>query len=442
MRLSRRSFVRVTSLSAGAALVPRSAGAALAGQAAGLGDWAAIRRLFELAPDRVHAALFFLASHPRPVREAVEEFRRRIDANPVDVVEEGAFGPLEHNLMVRSMTAVARYIGAQPQDVALTNSTTHGLGIVYQGLPLGPGDEVLTTAHDHIAHHDSVRLAVERSGATTRRVRLFEPHDASQATAEGLVRTLREAISSATRVLGVTWVHSSSGLKLPLEPLAAALREVNERREPSRRVILVVDGVHGLGACEPRIAETGVDVFVAGLHKWMLAPRGTGFVWARADVWARMRPMISSFLADDVYEAWLQGRAPDAPARATWFGMGGFQAYEHPWAIPSAVELHEAIGPDRVAERIRALNGAAREALSRMSHVRLRTPRDPGLTAGIIAFEVDGLEPEAAVKKLREHRIIASSGPYSPAYLRLSFGLANSESDVERAVAAVRALRA
>ncbi|MHB0972068.1 MAG: aminotransferase class V-fold PLP-dependent enzyme [Thermoanaerobaculia bacterium] len=75
--------------------------------------------------------------------------------------------------------------------------------------------------------------------------------------------------------------HSSSGVKLPLREIASAVREVNASRDAAKRVVLVVDGVHGLGAESPDVVATGVDVFVSGLHKWMLAPRGTGFVWAR-----------------------------------------------------------------------------------------------------------------------------------------------------------------
>ncbi len=320
MALSRRSFFGSTALAAGAALLPGEllarAGAA-APTPATLQDWDTVRGLFELSPDWVHASLFLLSSHPRPVREAMEKMRRALDANPADMLEESAFSKPEHNLDVRAAAAVARYIGASVEDVALTNSTTHGLAVAYHGLSLGPGDEILTTAHDHMVHVETARLVSARCGASVREVRLFEGHDASAATAEGLVRTLRDAIAPATRVLGVTWVHSSSGLKLPLRRLADAVREVNEKREPGRRVTLLVDGVHGLGADDPRVAETGIDVFVSGLHKWMLGPRGTGIVWARPELWARMRPINLSYNAEELYLAWMEGRAPQPPARAS-----------------------------------------------------------------------------------------------------------------------------
>jgi len=205
-------------------------------------------------------------------------------------------------------------------------------------------------------------------------------------------------------------------------------------------VLLVVDGVHGMGNSDPHATELGADLLVSGLHKWMLAPRGTGFVWARPEVWARMRPGHVSFSSQELYVAWMEQRPPRPPVQASWFGPGGFQAYEHLWAIPAAVEMHEAIGPARIKQRIQALNGRLREGLSAMPHVKLRTPRDPELCAGLTAFEVEGMPPEDAVKKLREQRVIASTSPYTPTYARLSFGIANSEADVERSLAAMRTL--
>jgi isopenicillin-N epimerase len=447
MILSRRRFVHATSLSAGvAALLPERL---LADQATrkveapeDLRDWAGVQRLFGLSPSWVHASLFFLASHPRPVREAIERYRRELDENPHDTVEHHGFAAFPETAMAASVAAVARYVGGRPDDVALTNSTTGGLTLLHHGLPLKAGDEVLTTAHDHVVHHEAIRTATGRSGATWRRVPLFTPHDASAATEASLVGALRAAIVPRTRVLAVTWVHSSSGLKLPITAVAAMVKEVNASRPEAERVLLVVDGVHGIGTDETTVAASGVDAFAAGLHKWMLGPRGTGFVWAKPEVWARMHPVHPSFASLELYDAWADEKPAAGPAKAGWFGLGGFQAYEHVWAIPAAVELHERIGRARVAARIRELNGAARQELSRIGHVRLRTPLDPALSAGITAFEVDGLTPDDVVKRLREKKIIATTSPYKVTYPRLSFGLANSEADVEKSVAAVRSLRA
>ena len=160
MALSRRGFLGAAALSGGAAVLPTKllARVSAAPPAADLQDWGAVRGLFDLSPDYVHASLFLLSSHPRPVRDAVERYRKQLDGNPADTVDRGAFGPPEGNLTLRAVEAIARYIGASVDEVTLTNSTTHALAVAYQGLPLGPGDEILTSEHDHFVHHEAVRL--------------------------------------------------------------------------------------------------------------------------------------------------------------------------------------------------------------------------------------------------------------------------------------------
>lgn len=438
---SRRRFITAASASAGAAAVlPLRAGEPATAPPADLHDWGAVRAQFNLSADYVHASLFFIASHPRPVQRAIEELRTRMDANPFLAIEHGAFGSPDENLHLRACAAVARYIGGRADEIALTSNTTSGLAVTYLGLPLKPGDEILTTEHDHYVHHEAIRFATERSGATWRKIALFPAHDASGASIDSIVAKLRGAMSPATRVLGITWVHSSSGVKLPLREIAAAVAAVNATRSATDKVVLVVDGVHGLGAEAPEVAKSGIDVFVAGLHKWMLGPRGTGFVWAKPEVWATMRPIIPTFAAEEPYNAWAAGKSPAGPARASWMTPGGFESYEHHWAIPAAIGFHEAMGPSRVTARIHELNGAARSALAKMPRIQLRTPLSQEVSAGITAFEIEGMKPEDVVKQLLERRVIASTSPYGITYARVSFGVANSMSDVEKTLAAIRAV--
>jgi|SRR5436190_2971087 len=93
-------------------------------------DWESVRREFELAPDYVHLALFFLASHPRPVRQAIEQYRARIDANPFVAVESAIFEPTNGNIPLQVCRSIASYIGGDAQDIALTQNKNLSAGIV------------------------------------------------------------------------------------------------------------------------------------------------------------------------------------------------------------------------------------------------------------------------------------------------------------------------
>jgi isopenicillin-N epimerase len=375
-------------------------------------DWASVRRQFRLAPGWTHLGGLLLASHPAPVRRAIERHRRGLDANPVHYLHER--GPAQEAAVLR---AAGAYLRARPTDIALTDSTTMGLGLLYNGLELRSGDEVLTTTHDFFATHEALRLKAGRSGASVRRVTLYR--NAARATQDEIVSSLVGAVGPRTRVIALTWVHSSTGVKLPLARI---------RRELGRRSVLIcVDGVHGLGVESASVGSLGCDFLVAGCHKWLFGPRGTGLVWGRTTSWDSVSATIPSFSG---------GATPGAEMTP-----GGFHSFEHRWALAEAFRFHMRIGKRRVEQRIHALNRRLKAGLASMSHVTLMTPRSDALSAGLVCFSVDRLSPDAVVEALRRRRIIATVTPYNPPYARLAPGLLNTPADVDRALRAIRALR-
>lgn len=401
-------------------------------------SWSAVRREFDIDPQFIHLGLFYLTSHPRVVREAIESYRKKLDFNPFITVEHGLFESDDDNMPLKVTRALAGYTGASADDFALTSNTTTGLALAYHGLPLKKGDEVLTTDQDHVVHHEAIRLATERVGATWRRIPLFDSYETI--SADGIVDRIRKAIRPATRVVGVTWVHSSSGLRLPISRIGDAVAEANRNRAAGERILLVVDGVHGLGVENPNIPALNCDVLSAGTHKWLFGPRGTGFLWARPEVWATMRPTIPSFTSAELYDAWSEERPPKGPARANWFSPGGFLPFEHHWAVPAAVEFHQKIGPARITERIHELNRQFKNGLNSMKHVRRLTPMSDELSAGMVVFDVNGMKPADVTKRLLEKKIIATTTPYAITHPRVAFGILNNEDEVKKTLAAVAAL--
>jgi selenocysteine lyase/cysteine desulfurase len=418
--MNRRQLLVRSGVALGAAALAsarRAHAASIAGDER-LDDWDAVRALFDVDPSVAHLAGFFLVSHPRPVREAIERYRRELDHNPIQCWHERH---VERDAAIAA--AAAAYLEVDAADVALTDSTTMGLGLVYTGMRLGEGDEILTSHHDHYSTRTALDFGVLQSGAKIVRVPLYE--QSREASVDGIVASVLSRLSARTRVVAMTWVHSKTGLRLPVRAIADALA-ARAAEQGFARPLLCVDGVHGLGAVPGTPAELGCDVLIAGTHKWIFAPRGTGIVWARPEVWAEIAPAIPPFGRHDV--------------PGTYHSPGGFHSFEHRWAVDEAFRLHEKIGRERVYERVRALNAPILAELAAMPHVALHTPEDPRLTSGIVCFEVDGLEPDEAVERLQARKIAASTSPYVPTYVRLSAGLLNDEAEVERAIEAVRAL--
>src|SRR5215510_10935646 len=132
MPLTRRDFLISGSLSlAAGAFSPLlvEAEKAKPGTPADFKDWESVRGEFELSPDYIHLALFFLASHPRAVRQAIEQYRKKIDANPLLTVESAIFEPVGGGIPLQVCRAIADYIGGDAQEIALTQNTTTGLAL-------------------------------------------------------------------------------------------------------------------------------------------------------------------------------------------------------------------------------------------------------------------------------------------------------------------------
>jgi selenocysteine lyase/cysteine desulfurase len=297
--------------------------------------------------------------------------------------------------------------------------------------------EILTTTHDHYSTAMSLQLRAARTGAALRQIPLYQ--QLATVSQEEIVETLVKALRPQTRIVAVTWVHSSTGLKLPIRLMAEALAKVNASRAKEDQVLLCVDGVHGLGIEDIRMEDLGCDFFIAGCHKWLFGPRGTGLVWGHPRAWPAATGIIPSF--DRVlYERWRQGSLPDESSMGAGMTPGGFHSFEHRWALGEAFTFHQAIGKARIATRIHALNHQMKEGLAEMGHVTLHTPRATELSAGIVCFEVQGVRPKEVVARLHERGIIASVTPYATQYARLAPSLLTSPEEINKTLREIKNL--
>ncbi len=435
--LGRRDFLVRTGLALGAALLADARPCALANPSSPQGkleSWESIRAQFPLSPQLIHLAAFFLASHPTPVRDAIERHRAGLDADPI-----GYWVDQEEKQEARVLQAAADYLGGNPTDIALTDSTTMGLGLLYGGLQLRAGQEILTTTHDHYSTETALRLRAERTGAIVRQIPLYR--SLKTVSRDEIVGSLVKGISPTTRVAAVTWVHSSTGLKLPIHDMARAIQSINRSRDERDQIIFCVDGVHALGVEDFNIRELGCDFLVAGTHKWMFGPRGTGLVWGHPKAWPITRATIPTF-SSQAYDLWMENKSSKDLPQSVHMTPGGFHSFEHRWALDEAFLFHQAIGKAKVTQRIYELNQQLKQGLAAMPHVTLHTPMSQDLSAGIVCFEVAGLPPRQVVEKLRDRGIVGSVTPYATKYVRLAPSLINSTDEIEKTLEEVRKLRA
>jgi isopenicillin-N epimerase len=434
--IGRRGFLVRTGLALSAAVLARANSQALAEPQSRntFDNWENIRSQFLLSPKLIHLAAFFLASHPTPVREAIERHRAGLDADPI-----GYWYEYEEKQEAKVLQAAADYLGAAPTDIALTDSTTMGLGLLYGGLALSNGQEILTTTHDHYSTATALRLRAERTGTKIRHISLYR--SLKSISHEELVDSLRKSITPATRIVAVTWVHSSTGLKLPIHEMALAIRSINRSRDEQDRVVFCVDAVHALGVEDFRLSDLGCDFLIAGTHKWMFGPRGTGLVWGHPKAWPVAHATIPTFNSQ-AFELWMKNASLRDLPQSIHMTPGGFHSFEHRWALDEAFTFHQAVGKAHVTQRIYELNQQLKQGLAAMPHVTLHTPMSQDLSAGIVCFEVAGATPRTVVEKLRLRGIVGSVTPYATQYARLAPSLLNSPEEIEKTLGEIRKLRA
>lgn len=382
-------------------------------------DWESVRAQFSLTAELAHFGAFQLASHPKPVRDAIARHRAGLDADTAGYLDKDV------DYEEKARAAAAAYLGstAKPEDVALTDSTTMGMGLLCAGMRLGRGQDVLTSEHDFFGTFDALGKLSARTGAPVRRVRLYD--DPAKANTGDIVTRLQRALRPRTRLVVLTWVHSSTGVRLPIARIAAMLAERNASRAPADRTLLAVDGVHGFGAVDQDVTDLGCDFFTSGIHKWLFGPRGTGLLWGKA--WDAVAPVFPSF------------SMPEGPGRLAT--PGGYHSFEHRWAVPEAFAFHRAIGRQEIARRTSEQATRLKEGLAEIPTVTVVTPADPELSAGLVMCSHANLAPFQAVQKLRaEHRIVASITPYDNPYLRFGPSIVTTPEQVEKVLKAVAAL--
>ncbi len=396
MSISRRDLVALAALLPGFGALPRAAIARPAPLPPGAApDWDAIADQF--VTDGIHLNTGTYGSCPLPVLEATIHHLRAF---------ERMIGQ-EHPDMDALHAGLEAFLGAWPGSVAIVRNATEAMNIVANGIDLGPGDEVLTTTHEHIGGRCCWELQAARRGAV---LRTFDPPLDPVDDAE-LVEAWRRAITPRTRVLSISHVLFTTGLIQPAAALVRLARELG--------IVSVIDGAHPPGMMALDLRAIDADYYASSPHKWLLAPKGTGLLVTHPDRLAGTWPLVASgdWQAED------RRRFEHAGTLNESLFAG----------LAAALAFQQAIGREAIEARVRGLATALFERLAAAPRVRLVSPRSAAHRSAMVSFTMDGTSAEELQRTLGRARIrtrrIAEHG-YE--YLRLSTHLNVRDGDLDR----------
>ncbi len=381
----------------------------------------ALRDLFLLRSDIVFLNHGSFGACPRPVFETYQAWQLELERQPVEFL-----GRRFDALLRAARKELGAYLHADPEDLAYVPNATTGLNIVARSLSLQPGDEVLSTGHEYGALDRTWRFIRHKQGARY----LSHAPPMPLESREQVVEAVWAGVSERTRVLFLSHITSPTALIFPVEELVHRARTAG--------LLTVVDGAHTPGQIPIDLAALGADFYVGNCHKWLCAPKGSAFLYARREVQHLLEPLVVSWGWEDRPDSF--GKPVGSfLAEQQWQGTRDIAAY---LSVPAAIQFQAEHNWTRVRAECHELLREARRRIEELTGLPPICPDSPDWYAQMAAFPLPPCDAVAFKQRLYDEfsievPIIEWNGRQ---FLRVSIQGYNTPDDVETLVAALKVL--
>jgi isopenicillin-N epimerase len=371
-----------------------------------LGLGAAIRHEWGLDPDFLTVNHGSFGATPRVVLAEQDRWRRRMEAQPT------RFFSLEVPGVLREAAAVlARFVGVEPDDVAFVPNATTGANAVLRSLRFEPGDEILHVSHVYNAVRNTIGHLAGQAGASVVVAEIPFPRPEAAA----ILKNIEQAIGKRTRIAVIDHITSPSGLVLPVEEIVRLCHAAG--------VPVLIDGAHGAGQVALDLRALEVDWYVGTCHKWLCAPKGCGFLFARADRRADLHPVTIS-----------HGYGGGFTAEFDWTGTMDPSAY---LSLPVAIAFCERLGGAALRERNRQLAAEAVSLLADALKTEVGARPEMAGSMGLVRLPISLDSKRSEAMKVRQAlQAAGTDAPVHPVggtlWLRVSAYAYNEIGDYER----------
>lgn len=383
-------------------------------------DVTEVRRLIPATREVIYLNTGWSGPSPARVVERVREcleLESREGPTSRHILEAG------RQVVAGARQAVARLLGVEAEEIALMQNTTEGINAVLNGLPFRPGDQVVTTDLEHPAIAVPCYFLGKRRRVRVRVVKLVDAREPGT-----ILERLEAALAPGTRLLCLSHIMYTNGLRLPLEEVQALAR--------GRGIPVLVDGAQAAGQIPLNLRQMGCDFYALPGHKWLLGPDGTGALFIRRDLIPQVRPAKVGY--------WALQQGP----KGEWVeNREGIQKFEISttstplWAgLAAAIEFLQFLGLEEAWSRVRRLASLLCQGLEAIPGVEVLSPRHGALESGLVAFSLEGVEPGRVVDWLWERERAVARTVAFPAGVRLSTAFFNTEEEIERVVGSLRGL--
>ena len=337
--------------------------------------WREIQQAFTVDRGLINLNNGGVSPSPRVVQEAMRRYLELSNEAPVYTMWTLLEPQVES---VRKGLAAA--FGCDPEEMAVTRNASEALEICILGMDLKPGDEVVTTNQDYPRMLTTWRQRERRDGIVLKTFSFPVPPPSMT----DLVDRFRAALTPKTRVIQVCHITNLTGQIFPVKEICRLGRE--------RGIEVIVDGAHAFAHFPFTLADLDCDYYGTSLHKWLLAPHGTGFLYVRKEKIPKLWPLMAA--------------PPDMNANIRKFEEIGTHPAANHNAIAEALTFHQGIGIERKAARLRYLKDRWARRLEKQKGVRILTSFDPAQSCGLANVSLEGVDPYKLVTHLWDKRRI------------------------------------
>src|SRR5271156_926254 len=376
--------------------------------------WRELRKQFLIPADEIYLNNGTVGSSPAPVLRAVfEGYEASEKLNEADPEDYPIWGYASWN---QFRDPLAAFVGCNRDEIALLRNATEANSYIANGIDLKPGDEVLMTDQEHPGGLHPWDLKAKRYGTVVKKITLPLPvKDAAE-----VLNLFNDAITPRTRVIFFSHITTFSGVVLPAKELCALAR--------SKGILSAVDGAHVIGMMRLNLHELGCDMYSSSPHKWLQAPKGTGFLYVRDEV------------IDRLWNTIVTGGWDDPKLRALRFQQIGSSNVPIIYGLRAAVEMANSIGMERIERRHRQSADYILKEMVKRGAVSWTSP-DPALRCAIATVNVAPVTmPDLENWMWKEKKIRIRGG--APSKIRLSTPYYLLRKDVDRYLAAFDEYRA
>ncbi len=324
--------------------------------------------------------------HPAP-KVVVDAVKRYMDAsNGVPVLNSWRYLRPRKELIRKKL---ANTFGCSPDEIAITRNVTESMQIPLLGLDLKPGDEVLTTTHDYPSMKSALFQREAREGVKVKMFSFPYPPKNLKVLADLFERN----VTSRTKVILLCHITNLTGQIFPIREICRMARE--------RGIEVVIDWAHAFGHFVFEQKDLDCDIYGANLHKWMMGPIGTGFLYVKKEKIKKIWPLFPAAdpQGDDIRKFEHVGTQPEALKLA----------------LGEALAFHHGIGAERKEARLRYMRDYWAKAIAKLPGVRILTPFDPRQSCGIGTFTVDQMDMGKLSAALFDQYKIVTTGVGIPA---------------------------